>query len=91
MKQNKKRSHIKIGNLDVPKDYNDYDPELKNIVCDNLLDELYKEIDKHLLPEFDRIKFLKEVLESSLMINEEKEFYEVCTVIRDCHRRLNED
>ena len=48
-------------------------------------------IDKHLDPHINRISFLDEVLESSLMTNEEDEEYIVCQVLFDCRKYLNID
>lgn len=91
MKQAKKNEHVDFGFIDIPSNYGNYDNNTKIKICDEIIDRLYKKIDKHLAPQYDRIQFLDEIFLSSLMVNEEDELYEICTVLRDCRKRLNED
>jgi hypothetical protein len=81
-----------LGFLDIPIKYQDYSQEEKNVLCDKLIDVLIKYIDNQLitLPNIDRIRFLNDILESSLISNEHLENYEVCSVLRDMQLRLNE-
>lgn len=83
---------IDLGFLDIPISYQDFTKEEKDILCDRLIDTLIEYIDKQLirLPHINRVKFLNDILESSLMTNEMMENYEVCIVIRDMQIRLNE-
>lgn len=81
---------IKIGYIDVPKEYMNLDIERRNEICDNLIDVMLTQLDKHLSPEYNRVAFLQEILESSLMTNEYEENFEMCQVILDCTKRLNE-
>lgn len=82
---------VKLGFIDIPKDYIDLPLENRIEICDTLIDVLLRKIDKNLAPQYNRVDFLLEVLESSLETNIEEETYEVATVIRDCINRLNED
>ena len=50
---------------------------------------LLTDIDKNLDPTINRITFLDEVLESSLISNEQEEEYIVCQVLFDCRKYLN--
>ena len=87
-----KREQIEIGFIDIPVRYPTFSKRKKNIVCDNLIDNLLTYIDKELesLPHINRITFLDEILESSLQSNVDLELYEVAQVIFDCKKRLNE-
>jgi hypothetical protein len=85
------RDHIELGYIDIPKNYFKYNSTMKRDVCDNILDRLYLCIDKELDPTYNRLLFLREVLESSLETNVDNEFYEVAAVINDCIKLLNED
>lgn len=85
------KGSVKIGFIDIPKDYIDLPKENRIEICDHLIDVLLRKIDKNLAPQYNRVDFLLEVLESSLETNIEEETYEVATVIRDCINRLNED
>lgn len=84
------REQIDIGYIDIPKEYCTLDAEGKQVICDKIIDILLLQLDRNLLPEINRIDFLDEVLESSLITNEEQENFEVCQVISDCRKRLNE-
>jgi hypothetical protein len=46
-------------------------------------------VDRDLDPMYNRIDFLNEVLDSSIMTNEEEEQYEICSVLLDCKKQLN--
>lgn len=85
------KGQVKLGYIDIPKDYIDLPKENRIEICDHLIDVLLRKIDKNLAPQYNRVDFLLEVLESSLETNIEEETYEVATVIRDCINRLNED
>jgi protein-arginine kinase activator protein McsA len=85
------KRQVRLGYIDVPKDYIDLPKENRKVICDHLIDVLLTKIDKNLAPQYNRVNFLLEVLESSLETNIEEETYEVATVIRDCINRLNED
>jgi hypothetical protein len=85
------KSHIELGWIDIPKNYNQYTIKQKEVICNRLIDLLLLEIDRELDPTINRISFLDEVLESSLISNEHLEQYEVCEVLLDCRKLLNED
>lgn len=82
---------IRLGMIDIPKDYFDFTPEQKKDLCDKLLDRMYLYIDKRLHHEHNRLDFLRDILISTLETNEEDEYYEVCSVILDCIKLLDED
>lgn len=81
---------IEIGYMDIPIGYSSFDDDKKKILCDNIIDSMLLELEKHLPKHINRIDFLMGILESSLLINEEYENYEVCSVIRDTIKRLND-
>lgn len=81
---------IELGYIDVPKGYEKMSVKRKEDLCDILIDKLLISIDKQLPAYINRLTFLREVLESSLLTNEEEENYEVCQVIRDTIKRLDE-
>jgi len=84
------RKQIDIGYLDLPADYSQFDEERKKDVCNNLIDLLFITVDKSLPKEINRMAFVKEVFESSLITNELQENFEICSVIRDCIKQINE-
>jgi hypothetical protein len=85
------KKKVNIGNIDIPRDYFEYDVIKKKEVCEDLLDTLYLFIDRELDPEYNRLSFLKDVLQSSLESNVQLETYEVAAVLNDCLKILNED
>jgi len=82
---------LRIGYIDVPKDYWDIDEEKKTEMCNKIIDKLYLYLDRNLDPSIDRISFLYAVLDSSLESNIEYENYEVAAIITDCKKILNEN
>ena len=81
-----------IGWMDVPIDYIKYDDETKVIFCNDLIYTMLRLIEKDLsrAPEINRINFLIQVIESSLITNENMENYEVCLVLKNCLELLNQ-
>ena len=86
-----KRDHDEIGYIDIPKEYCQFTSNEKRAVCNKLIDMLLTTIDKELDPTINRITFLDEVLESSIISNEELEQYEICQCLMDIRTILNED
>jgi uncharacterized protein with NRDE domain len=82
---------IRLGVMDIPKDYFDFTFQQKKDLCEDLMDKLYLYIDERLDTEYNRIEFLRDVLVSSLESNEEEEQYEICQVISDCIKLLDEE
>jgi hypothetical protein len=82
---------VDLGYFTVPVEYQSFTKEEKEKICDKIIDSIYKYIDRNLEPDINRISFLEEIFESSLITNEEDENYEMCMVLKDCLTRLNED
>ena len=85
-----REEHIELGYFDIPKAYADFTVKQKKAVCIKIIDVLLEHIDKNLDPTINRISFLDDVLESSLMTNEEDEEYIVCQVLFDCRKLIND-
>lgn len=85
-----KKDQIDIGFIDVPKEYNLFTEEKKIILCDRIIESMLIQIDKEIPQYISRLTFLNEILESTLITNEEHENFEVCIVIRDIIKRLND-
>ena len=83
---------IKLGYIDVPVEYANFDEETKDAYCNNLIDDFLHLIEKELsrTPEINRINFLQQILQSSLITNENLENYEVCIILRDCLNKIND-
>jgi hypothetical protein len=85
------RNHDEIGYIDIPKEYCHFTEKEKRAVCNKLIDMLLTTIDRELDPVINRITFLDEVLESSIISNEHLEQYEICQCLKDIRTILNED
>jgi hypothetical protein len=85
------KDKIEVGYIDIPINYINFTNKQKNIVCENIVDILYKYIDKELEPTINRLEFLDDVFDSTLDTNVEEENYEVAAVIRDCRKLINEE
>lgn len=86
-----RRDKIKLGYLDIPQDYFNLDDDIKRELCNDILDGMFVMIDKELQPNYNRLEFLREILESSLQTNIDYEHFEVAGVINDCIKLMNED
>ena len=85
------RDQEEIGFIDIPQEYCKFSDKEKRAVCNKLIDMLLHTIDRDLDPLINRITFLDEVLESSIISNEELEQYEICQCLKDIRTILNED
>jgi hypothetical protein len=86
-----KREQAEIGFIDIPKDYCEFTKREKHALCNKVIDMLLTTIDKELDPVINRITFLDEILESSIISNEHLEQYEICQCLKDIRTILNED
>jgi hypothetical protein len=82
--------HIKIGEIEVPKDYWSFDLDQRKEICEALIDTLLLVLEKQIRPEMDILKVLDLLLISSLISNEELENYEICQVLLDLRLLINE-
>jgi hypothetical protein len=87
----RKRKRTDIGYIDIPKEYCELNTDEKRAICNKIIDMLLHQIDKELAPEINRITFLDQILESSLLSNEELEQFEICACLFDIRNILNED
>lgn len=84
------QTKVGLGYLEIPIEYPNYTFEEKNMVCDRIISSMLVHIDRELPKELSRLEFLEHLLQSTLESNEEEENYEICNVIIDCVKRLNE-
>lgn len=84
----KKRNEL--GYIDIPTNYYSMNEQEKEVVCVDLFNKIITLVDRELPPYMSRIQFIDEVLRSTLITNEEEENYEVCSVIKDIMKIINE-
>jgi len=85
-----KNGNIDFDYMDLPQDYSSFTDEDKKKIVDNLIDLLFFTVDNALPKEINRLTFVQKVFESSLITNEKDENYEICAVLVDCLKKLNE-
>lgn len=86
----RRTADIKLGELEIPRDYFTLDKEDKDELCNQIMDTMLTIIDKSLRPEINRLKALDKMLESSIITNQAEEKYEICQVLVDIRNLLNE-
>jgi len=82
--------HIKVGELEIPESYWDMTEEDKEQLCLTIMDSMLTILDKTLNAEINRMDILDKMLESSIMVNESNEQYEICEVMYKIRKLLNE-
>lgn len=85
------RTKKEIGYIDIPSEYDTYTQEEKVAVCNKILDKIMLVVDRQLPAHINRMTFIDEILEETLESNIKDEKYEVCSVIRDIVKLINED
>ena len=86
-----RREQVELGWVDIPKEYFNLTPYRKKVICNNIIDTLLVALERDLDPTINRITFLDEILESSILSNNELEQYEVSAVLNDCRKQLSID
>ena len=82
--------HIKVGEIEIPKDYWTLDLETKRELCETLVDTLLVVLDKQVRPDMNKLRVLDLLLISSIITNEQEENYEICQVLHDLRLLINE-
>lgn len=85
----KKNKQFDIAELLLPKDYANFKPHLKKALCNKIIESLLVIIDKSVSPEYNKMEVLDEMLESSIITNQEDENYEVCQILYDVKNLIN--
>ena len=86
-----KKETVKIGYLDVPVDYFILPEDEKQVICYSILESMLYLLEKHLDPEVDTFGILNKIIDSSIIMNEHNENYEVAGVLLDIKKMVNED
>lgn len=87
----REKERIEIGELFLPKNYSTFNIEQKNALCNKIIESLFIVVDKSIEPEFSRFDVLDQLLESSIITNQEDENYEVCQILQDVRTLLHTD
>lgn len=82
---------VKIGELEIPFEYFDLTEEERNILIDEVYNSMLLLIDRVANPAYNRKEILEQIIESSLITNREQENYEICQVLFDLKKHINEN
>jgi hypothetical protein len=75
--------HIKIADLDIPKDIWSLSKEERSELVLSVKEFLEKLIDRQISKRADKKYFMKKLLESSISVNEQDEQYEICSIMKE--------
>jgi len=81
---------VKVGHLDIPKDYFELDKINKETICFVLMENILNMIDKKFPPHINRFELMNDLLDASIQTNVEEETYEVAQVLKDIKDIINE-
>ncbi len=82
--------HVKVGELEIPATYWEMTEEDKTQLCLTIMDSMLIILDKHLNEGINRMDVLDKMLQSSIMVNQEQEEYEICEVMTKIRKLINE-
>jgi len=86
-----KSKHIKVGEIEIPKDYWSMEEGDRTVFCLTLIDGMLTLLDKQVRPDVNKKDVLDLLLKSSIMTNEFEENYEVCQVLQDIRNIIDEE
>lgn len=86
----RRMKRIPVGEIEIPINYWSISEEEKRELCNLIIDAFIKIIDKNINEEINRTMILHKLIESSIITNEEEEKYEICQVLMDLKKILDE-
>lgn len=86
----KTNRHIKVGEMEVPPTYWDMTEEEQDQICLKLMETMLNILDKNLNKEVSRIDVLNNLLDTSIIVNEQNEEYEICEVMVKIRKLIHE-
>lgn len=94
MAQNSKNSPkvktISAEDFEIPEDYLSMNKFEREAICLVLISHLLTLIDKEIHPMFNRMDIMNTLLTHTITLHEQKEMYEVCQVLNDVKKLVNE-
>jgi len=85
-----RKTQVKIGEVDIPKDYFALSKEDKKEICEFMADRIFSMLNKSVVEKRDRDYLANQIIKSSLITNELEENYEMCQVLVDIRKLINE-
>jgi len=84
------KNHIKLANLEIPKDIWSLSDEERKRIVTQVKTFMERLLFKELGVRVNRDEFLKKLIESTIIVNEAEEQYEICQVMKEIKEMINE-
>jgi hypothetical protein len=81
---------IKVGELEIPEDYWSMSHNEKRALCLIIAEAIITVLDEQVSNRIPRMDILERLLQSSIQTNDLDENYEVCQVLTDIQKIINE-
>ena len=85
-----RKVQIKLGEVEIPKDYFSLAKEDKKEICEFMADKIFTMLNRTVVEKRDRDYLANQIIKSSLITNELEENYEMCQVLVDIRNLINE-
>jgi hypothetical protein len=82
--------HVQVGEIEVPVNYFDLDEEDKKDLCMGFIETTLELLNRNMPVYISRVTILNKLLDSSIITNTESENYEICQILEDCRKIINE-
>ena len=86
----KTKDKYSMESVSVPENYNEMTSKDREDICLGLLETIYDIIIKSTNTEYSKLDLIYKILDSTLTHHEKLEEYEVCSLIRDTRKILDE-
>jgi len=84
------KNHIKLANLEIPKDIWSLSDEERKRIVTQVKTFMERLLFKELGVRVNRDEFLKKLIESTIIVNEAEEQYEICQVMKEIKEMIDE-
>lgn len=82
---------VRVGEIEIPMDYWSISETERTVFCLTIIDSILTILDNQVRPDLDRLDVFKKLIECSLKTNELEENYEICQVLKDIRKIIDEE
>lgn len=82
--------HLKLADIEIPKDLWKLKPEERTELVISVKTFLERLVNTQISKRADKKYFMKKLLESSIIVNEQEEQYEICSVMKEIKDMIDE-
>lgn len=84
------KKKIKIGEMEIPTDYWSMKDDEKRFLCLSITETIIDLLEQKFTDKIPKMEILNLIIKSSIQTNEQDENYEVCQVLTDIQKFINE-